>query len=134
MKTKQYNRLPAKVANRFKSLPWSDFQEAERDETFIVFYDDNNALVGVTLIKFIGFEVEDRPGVNIYIDKFETLASCRGEGWSKKMYEWIINSFNVRKISLKCVDPEYDNGASHSFWTHMGFQEIDEHYNFIKIL
>lgn len=132
MKTKQYNRLPAKVANRFKSLPWSNFQEAEKNETFIVFYDDCNSLIGVTLIKFLGFEAEDRPGINIYIDKFEILASRRTEGWSKKILDWLVNSFNVRKISLKCVDPEYDLGSSYLFWTYMGFQEV-EHYNFIKI-
>ena len=31
MKTKQYNRLPAKIANKLKSLPLSDFQEAEKN-------------------------------------------------------------------------------------------------------
>jgi hypothetical protein len=123
MQAKFTNKLTSKIVRQLNALSWSTFEMTDHDETFIVLYNSDGDFVGVMKIKFDGFVITgiDQPAFNIFIDKFEVNPKLRGKGWARIMLRWLEWSYNINKITLHYVEPTYDDGASKSFWEHMGF-------------
>ena len=124
MQIRYSKKLSMRIAGKMKDLAWSNYESTDKDEAFIIFNDDDNNLIGIAKIRFDGFVPNDNgPAINIFLDKFEVNPKMRGGGWGRTMLNWLVDRYNINKITLHHVEPTYDGGKSRSWWKHMGFSK-----------
>lgn len=131
MNVKSYKRLPKyMVRQMMPDLVWTHFEVVDDQEKYFCFFDDNNKFVGAMFVRFECFEFQgDALTFTVYIDKFEVAYKRRGEGWGKKMFNWLIDTYPISAVTLCHVLEEKDGGSSYRWWKHMGFHKPNRLYS-----
>ena len=129
MNVKFHKRITRAMAKQLTTLAWSYNERLGHglgnNETFVLFYDNNDTFVGATKLEFMIHKVMDgQILLGIYIWKFEVVPNRRGEGFGKQMFEWIVNNYKPYRIELQHMEKHSDNGSSYRWWRSLGFKHM----------
>lgn len=115
-----------KQRERFESpLPESylqAFDEIDRDENNeLVVVEQNGEIVGTLQLTFIP-SISFQGGKRAQIESVRVVASVRGQGIGKKMFEWAIQRAREKNCRMIQLSTNNDRAEAQRFYENLGFK------------
>lgn len=125
-----YKKLPKEILEKLYNLDWDKAIANNDNRSLGAYFNENGEVLGAFDLK-LGepIIVERAISYPICIERFEVVPEHRNEGKGVGMYEDICRKFNPMQVTVNCLNPDEDNGASKKWWTCIGFTpENDDYY------